>query len=483
MSSYNAYSPRISSYTSPPSKYSSSAGYSSVSSYWYKPPPYSSSLSKYRSPSTYLSSYTTPTITRQSSYLSTREPKFTSVSSYTSAISSPASDYSWRSDSSTLWRSPSLSRRSSSLGIVPSYTSCTSNLDQPSLYGSNLSQTEITYKDEKSGIGINNLGNTCFMNAILQCLCHSPSLVGYCMRDSYLSDVNSASPSRGDLIKAFAEFVKLITDPKTTIAVSPYNLRREVQKYSRRFAGDNQQDAHEFLCYLLQGLHDDVNRARGRSTSRIRGSENDSISSWLNYQARDDSMILDLFGGQLKSTLKCTECNNESITYDPFLDLSLPLPEGSRRATLNDCFNLFAQPEVLDGSDKPNCDVCKKKTKSTKRMQVQKFPKILVFHLKRFSSTRFGQKLNMLVDFPAKLGDMSELAASVYISHGCNYKLFGVVDHEGSNNSGHYTAKCKNPKTNEWNNFNDRRVCKVDGTLVSNNAYMLFYIQQSRFSF
>ncbi|KAG8184550.1 hypothetical protein JTE90_012639 [Oedothorax gibbosus] len=505
MPPYNAYtssisSSRLSSYSTPTRSYSGTENYTSISSpstYHYKPPIYSSTLSsKYRSPSTYSTTNTLPR-NYSSSYLATRVPKFNSVSSYTSAVLN-SSDYKWKSSSASssdsLYRSPSLSRRNSSSSLVGSSYIPDRNA-RASLPAFPVStETTSPYKasswscdtnqssDDKSGtrVGLNNLGNTCFMNAVLQCLCHTQPLVDYCVKGSYISDVNHRSPTRGDLVKAFAEFVKKLTDPKLNCSISPHELRREVQRYAPRFCGDHQQDAQEFLRYLLQGIHDDINRVKYKSTRKDECGSNDAQQIWRRYKEIDDSLIVDLFAGQLKSTLKCTTCNNDSITYDPFWDLSLPIPDGYRNSSLRSCFNLFSSPEYLDGNNKPYCEVCKKKSRSTKKIEVNKFPKVLVIHLKRFSATSYGQKLNMTIDCPLVLSNVSEFSSQTCTGDNCSYALYGVVDHDGSNNSGHYTAKCRNPLTKEWSDFNDSRVTRASNNVVTSKSYILFYIQEGR---
>ncbi|GIY32273.1 ubiquitin carboxyl-terminal hydrolase 2 [Caerostris extrusa] len=350
--------------------------------------------------------------------------------------------------------------------------------------------------EDKRGVrvGLNNLGNTCFMNAVLQCLCHTQPLVDYCIRGTYLSDINHRSPTHGDLVKVFAEFVKKISDSNSRGAISPYQLRTEVQRYAPRFSGDNQQDAQEFLRYLLQGIHDDINRVKCKPS--FKGDYGgDAFKTWRRYRDTDDSLIVDLFAGQLKSTLKCMTCNNDSITYDPFWDLSLPVPElessdgnnmccnnilDTEILLLRQCFNLFSSPEILDGSNKTFCEACKKKSRSSKKIEVNKFPRVLVIHLKRFSASSYGQKLNMMIDCPQVLGNMSEFSAQNSI--GDSYVLYGVVDHDGSNNSGHYIAKCRNPYTKEWHEFNDSRVSKATN-IVTSKSYILFYIQESSSQF
>ena len=127
--------------------------------------------------------------------------------------------------------------------------------------------------------------------------------------------------------------------------------------------GYNQQDAQEFLRYLLEGLHEDVNRVAVKPKP-IEHDVPDNLSdadkaveSWRRYLRRDDSKIVDLFVGQLKSTLQCVQCGHCSVTFDPFWDLSLPIPSSSsssgKGVRLQHCLDLFAKEEVLDGDEKP----------------------------------------------------------------------------------------------------------------------------------
>ena len=79
-----------------------------------------------------------------------------------------------------------------------------------------------------------------------------------------------------------------------------------------------------------------------------------AIESWKRYLRRDDSKIVDLFVGQLKSTLQCTVCGHCSVTFDPFWDLSLPIPPSSKsNVKLHHCLDLFGKEEILDGDEKP----------------------------------------------------------------------------------------------------------------------------------
>ncbi|NXO71211.1 UBP2 hydrolase, partial [Phainopepla nitens] len=266
--------------------------------------------------------------------------------------------------------------------------------------------------------GLRNLGNTCFMNSILQCLSNTKELRDYCLQNQYLRDLNNNSRMRTALMSEFAKLIQLLWTSSPNESVSPSEFKTQIQRYAPRFVGYNQQDAQEFLRFLLDGLHSEVNRVLVRpraSTDTLDHLPDDEKSRqmWRRYQEREDSRISDLFVGQLKSSLTCSECGYCSTAFDPFWDLSLPIPKkGYGEVTLMDCLRLFTKEDVLDGDEKPTCCRCKARTRCTKKFSIQKFPKILVLHLKRFSEARIrSSKLTTFVNFPLKDLDLREFAS------------------------------------------------------------------------
>lgn len=125
--------------------------------------------------------------------------------------------------------------------------------------------------------------------------------------------------------------------------------------------GYSQQDAQEFLRYLLEGLHEDVNKVVAKPApilTEIDEKLSDSqkaTEAWQRYLRMDNSKVVDIFVGQLKSTLKCTHCGHCSVTFDPFWDLSLPIPQRSGSLRLQQCLDYFTREETLDGDEKPVC--------------------------------------------------------------------------------------------------------------------------------
>jgi len=328
--------------------------------------------------------------------------------------------------------------------------------------------------------GLRNIGNTCFMNSVIQCLSNTKLLTNYLLNDEHVRDINTTNSSmKGSLIKAFATVIKSLWKSNGRV-VDPSSLKGAVQRFAPRFSGYNQEDSQEFLRYLLEGLHEDVNRVMTKPQP-IHTEIDSSLSvceqameAWKRYIRRDDSHLVDLFVGQLKSTLCCSDCNHESVTFEPFWDLSLGIPSRTGEVSLLDCLDTFTKEEVLDGDEMPTCERCKTRRKSTKRYSLYRLPKILVVHLKRFSpSERNRNKLSTTVTFPLNGLNLSRYTDSV---SNCSYNCYAISNHSGTLYSGHYTAYAKHAQSGQWHSYNDSRVSKCSSSnVISNEAYLLFF--------
>ncbi|KAI8433474.1 hypothetical protein MSG28_015509 [Choristoneura fumiferana] len=209
--------------------------------------------------------------------------------------------------------------------------------------------------------GLRNIGNTCFMNSVIQGLSNTRPLLEYLENDKYLEDINTTlSCMKGALIKAFASVIKELWAPgERDGVVNTTAFKSQVQRFAPRFMGYSQQDAQEFLRYLLEGLHEDVNRVTVKPKpilTEIDDSLSDSAKAteaWSRYLRMEDSHVGDIFIGQLKSTLRCTHCRNDSVTFDPFWDLSLPIPSRTGNLKLQQCLQHFTKEEEMDGDEKP----------------------------------------------------------------------------------------------------------------------------------
>uniref|UniRef100_A0A8C3UTW0 ubiquitinyl hydrolase 1 n=1 Tax=Catharus ustulatus TaxID=91951 RepID=A0A8C3UTW0_CATUS len=257
-------------------------------------------------------------------------------------------------------------------------------------------------------LGSPRLGGHCFMNAVLQCLSSTKPLRDYCLR----RDFQQEQPP------AFADVIAALWHPDSSEAVNPGRFKAVFQKYVPSFTGYSQQDAQEFLKFFMDRLHVEINR-KGRPPAledpETLSDDERANQMWKRYLEREDSKIVDLFVGQLKSCLKCQACGYRSTTFEVFCDLSLPIPKKSfagGKVSLHDCFSLFTKEEELDSENAPVCDKCRQRTRSTKKLTIQRFPRILVLHLNRFSTTRYSiKKCSVFVDFPLQQLNLREFAS------------------------------------------------------------------------
>ncbi|KAJ2869257.1 hypothetical protein GGH93_006217 [Coemansia aciculifera] len=180
--------------------------------------------------------------------------------------------------------------------------------------------------------GLNNLGNTCFMNSALQCLGHFSDLTRYFVSHVYTHELNRDNPlgMKGAVASAYGRLVNEMWEIGRG-AYAPRAFKQTIAQWAPQFRGYNQQDAPEFLAFLLDGLHEDLNRivhkpyievpdADGRPDVEVANEQ------WGIYKRRNDSVVVDLFQGQYRSTLVCPVCSHTSVTFDPFMYLTLPLP-------------------------------------------------------------------------------------------------------------------------------------------------------------
>ncbi|KAG5683634.1 hypothetical protein PVAND_012906 [Polypedilum vanderplanki] len=332
--------------------------------------------------------------------------------------------------------------------------------------------------------GLWNIGNTCFMNSVLQCLSHTQDLSKFARSSSASSAViDKGSTSSAKDQKIWKEFCKLLSQmwQPGAKSVNPSDLKMALSSKYRMYSGSAQQDAQEFLRYLLDALHGALNKGGQKISLHIDDDMSDLEKShvmWEWYTKRENSVIKDLFVGQLKSSLHCTHCEKTSVMYDPFWDLSVPVPS-TPNCKLDKCLELFTVKDVLDGNEMPYCDYCKTTRKCIKWFTIQRFPKYLVIHLKRFSEMRWT-KLTNIVEFPTGIG---ELDLTPYAADSIEksdpppiYSLYGISNHMGSTHGGHYVASCKHPVTKKWFEYNDNFVSETrESSLVSSSAYLLFY--------
>ncbi|KAH9945764.1 cysteine proteinase [Amylocystis lapponica] len=353
--------------------------------------------------------------------------------------------------------------------------------------------------------GLKNLGNTCYMNSTIQCLSATVPFTQFFTNGRWKSAINMVNPigTKGNLAHAFANILRDMWQGELQ-CLSPVTFRRSICTYASQFGGTEQHDSQEFLSFLLDGLHEDLNRVLHKpqlDTTPEQEAELEKMPTqiaserqWQLYRMRDDSLVVDFFQGQFRSRLECLTCHKTSTTYNTFMYLSLPIPSGrsATKVTLEQCLDAFVKEEVMEKSDAWNCPHCKALRKATKRLSLSRLPPVLLIHLKRFSvKGHFTDKIETFVDFPLRGLDLTNymppplppgVSGGSHVSRDdplsqappYRYDLYGVTNHFGTLSSGHYTAFVGS--RGSWLYCDDSRVSPADAKDVAGKpAYILFY--------
>ncbi|PIK52303.1 putative ubiquitin carboxyl-terminal hydrolase 12 [Apostichopus japonicus] len=328
-----------------------------------------------------------------------------------------------------------------------------------------------------------NFGNTCYCNSVLQALYFCKPF-----RDKILG-YKSQPKKKETLLSCLADlFNNINTQKKKTGVIAPKKFVAKLKKENELFDNFLQQDAHEFLIYLLNTVADLLQEEKPTDKNTLKGKQglpNGKYNGNNNETKTEPTWVHDIFQGTLTNETRCLCCEGVSTRDEDFLDLSVDVEQNT---SITHCLREFSNTETLSQECKYYCENCCSKQEAQKRMQVKKLPMILALHLKRFKFVEQYQrytKLSYRVVFPLELrllntSDGAESSDKLY-------DLVAVVVHSGSGpNRGHYITIVKSHGF--WLLFDDDVVEKIEVSAIeefygtatdvqrsTESGYILFY--------
>ncbi|NXT21865.1 UBP42 hydrolase, partial [Syrrhaptes paradoxus] len=289
-------------------------------------------------------------------------------------------------------------------------------------------------------------------NSTVQCLTYTPPLANYLLskehgRTCHQGGFCMMCVMQNHMIQAFAN---------SGNAIKPLSFIRDLKKIAQHIRFGSQEDAHEFLRYTIDAMQ----------KACLNG------CTKLDRQTQATTLVHQIFGGYLRSRVKCSVCKNVSDTYDPYLDLALEIRQA---ANIVRALELFVKSDLLGGENAYMCARCKKKVPATKRFTIHRASNVLTLSLKRFANFG-GGKITKDVGYPEFLNIRPYMSQNT--GDPIMYSLYAVLVHSGySCNAGHYYCYVK-ASNGQWYQMNDDLVRSSNIKVVLNQqAYVLFYLR------
>jgi len=341
---------------------------------------------------------------------------------------------------------------------------------------SRLDRSLTSLPDEERYFGLENFGNTCYCNSVLQALYFCTPF-----REGVLAFAETIDREAEETIyTCLADlFVQIHSHRKKSGVISPKKFVQRLKKDNDQFCGFMHQDAHEFLNHLLLRISEILEKEQREER------ENDSMNaSASDSESLSPTWVQRIFEGKLVHETKCLRCETVTSREEVFMDLQLAI---EHNCSLTSCLKRYSAKAVLDKRDKYFCEVCQCHQEAFRQNKIKQLPQILICHLMRFDERM--RKLMYRVVFPMELKLCNTTDDAPY----CDdvYNLFAVVVHSGGSlNHGHYVSLVKSH--GHWLIFDDDHVEPIPDVWVertfgsptqlsknTDRGYILFYEKSS----
>ena len=291
-------------------------------------------------------------------------------------------------------------------------------------------------------VGLNNLGNTCYLNSALQILINCTVLTKVILSQSFKSEI----------INTYKKFLIEYKNTSTGESISPNLIKNLVGSKDKKFLNFNQHDSHEFLINLIELLEDEFKKEYEESKLNILGIKLEDFMS-------------NIFDTTVSSIIYSDETGEKSKNRTGEKILSLPIPN-KEIINFEDCIELFTKIEKLTGDSKWFSVKQNKKVDAYKRLYLKDVPKYLLIQLKRFTFFSSSNK-----------NDNEVIVPLILKIRNYNYELRGIIFHIGSASGGHYISVIKLNK--KWYVCNDNSISEIENiNNFLNRGYTYLFVKQ-----
>ncbi|CAD5231432.1 unnamed protein product [Bursaphelenchus xylophilus] len=329
--------------------------------------------------------------------------------------------------------------------------------------------------------GLQNMGNTCFMNATLQALFNTPKLQKFFSRSKFLDHINgTGSENKGIMTAVFSALMDHIWSGRFAF-IRPECFFQCFARVCPTLTDRQQHDAQEFLTLLLGAIHEDTNMVPHEKQIDQNYNGVDIPKSWRDYEKKakqnSNSPIRDIFYMVTASQLQCTQCFTSSLKFEELNQIMLELPSGSE-CHINGCLEEHFKDTFLEGNNPWNCPTCNQPRRAKRSSKLWSLPPVIIINLKRFAMNQEGrfEKKAIDVNFDLNTLDLSQFLHPDAQKQNAEYRLYAVTNHDGTLDSGHYTAFIHNRPLNTWLKFDDEHCKEAEiSEIQTNKAYILYY--------
>lgn len=339
------------------------------------------------------------------------------------------------------------------------------------------------YFYKKGLCGLTNLGNTCYINSITQCINNDRSFIEYFLTNMYKEDENKKIGM--NLLKEFINIVKNLY--KENAVVTPKSYLLEIKSIAsgdacyEELIGYGQADSQEFLQFFLEKMHEHLKYNISTKITGTPKNNTDKLAlkaykAWNTHFKNNYSKIIEHFYGlEYSSITSSTDKSYSSDTFSPFSTIAIGIPSNieKQECSLYDCLDNYTSIEYDIKHEQHDSNT---ENVYNKQLKFWSLPETLIITIKRYDN--FLNKKNNLVNFP--INNLNLLPYSIGYNNDKNiYDLFAISNHAGEMNGGHYWCYAKN-SDNNWYNFNDENVSLIQPSdIITSKAYCLFYKRQN----